>query len=179
MIASLRLGAPDKLSKEYYKVNGKHVWKGRILWMLFGSVGGSALGITFSGLAAIAGTTAVFFGLSGTAGSMVSFVATVICWTVLFSMLWRSGRRDQAVTNNGAASIRWLAVIIALMVFGHGLKIVGTSMHARTVGVKEFGESIYWASIGGLAIHVVVVMACSGMIVALGRSRDEENEIAS
>ena len=147
--------------------------------MLFGFLGGSALKSAVSGLAAIAGTTAAFFGLSGVAAGAASLVPMVICWTILLSLLWRSGRCNKAVAINGAASVRWLAVIIALMVFGYGINIVGTNMHFRTAGPKEFGNSIYWASIGGLAIHVCVIMACLAMIVAFGRSQDEETESAT
>lgn len=179
LIASLRLGAPDKLSTEFYKVNGRCVWKKRILWMLFGFVGGGALATSFSGLAAIiAGTTAALFGLSAFATSVVSFVVMANCWTILFSMLWRSGRRVQEVAMNGAVSIRWLAALVALGVFGYGLNIAGAILNHRTLVIVEYGTFIYWASIGGFAIKVCVAMACLAMIVAFDESKDEETELA-
>jgi len=176
MIASLRLGTPDMLSREFCKVNGNYVWKGRTIWMLFGFVGGSAFASTFAGIAAIAGATTAFVGLSGTSTGLVSIAATVVCWTILFWSLWQGGQRVQTGAIDRAASFGWLASLVALSGFGHGLSIVGRTMHISKVTVEEFGKSAYWTSIGGLVINVCVVAACIAIIVLFGRSRLEQTE---
>ena len=176
VVASMRLGTPDEMSNEYSKVNGAYVWKRRIVWMLCGFVGGNALAHAFNGLASLAGATAAFAGFSGAGAGAMSVAATVVCWVILLVMLSQGGRRHQFAAINDSVSIGWLAFFIALMVFGQGLTMVGNMMHVLTASVIDFGQSMYWRSIGGLAINVCVVAASIAMMVAFGERPVEKTE---
>jgi len=182
-VASLRLGTPDKLSKEFCKVNGNYVWKGRIQWILFGFVGGKALASIIDGIGTNAGAGTAFFGFSGTSAGLVDIAATLVCWTIVFLWLWQSGRRAQTVAINGVVSNGWLILAIALWGFGLSLSIVGSMSMNYAINLMltskvsgEFPKFLYWQRFGGLAINVCVVATCVAIIVVLRRSRVEETE---
>lgn len=176
VVASMRLGTPDEMSNEYSKVNGAYVWKRRIVWMLCGFVGATALAHAFHGLASLSEATAALAGFSGAGVVATSVTAKVVCWTVLFLMLSQGGRRNHAIALNDSVSIGWLALFIAMIVFGQGLAIVVNRMHFLTASATDLGQWMYWRNYGGLAIDICVFVVSIAMIVAFGQKPVEKTE---
>ena len=178
LVASVRLGAHSALNREYGKVNGTHIWRRRVLWMLCGYVGGIALTYAISGFSTCVGTLLAFMGFGGAPAGAAAVIAGTATWTIFLVPTVFSNEAKRWGPENGYISVGWMAVLVAVMAAGGGIGMVGRIAHAHIVPVEEFGESMLWASIGGFAIHICIAAACIGIILAI-RERSPYQSVLS
>ena len=178
LVASARLGAHSALNREYGKVNGTHVWRRRVLWMLCGYVGGIALTYAISGFSTCVGTLSAFMGFGGAPAGAAAVIAGTATWTIILFLLYFRTRRSDGGPENGYISVRWMAVLVAVMAAGGSIGMVGRIAHAHIVTVEEFGESMLWTSIGGSAVQICIAAACIGIILAI-RERSPYQSVLS
>ena len=164
-VASRRLGEHAVLSQEYGKVNGTTVWRRRVLWMLFGYVGGIALTSGISGFSTCIGTLSVYLGYSGGPAGAAAVIAGLASWSMLSFLLYLRTRKNVDAPGNDFISAGWLAVLVVVMVAGASLRLVGNSLQAQIVSSDQFGMSAWWTSIGGLVLQSVVIATCIGIIL--------------
>jgi hypothetical protein len=166
-VASMRLGEHAVLSKEYGKVNGTTVWRRRILWMLFGYVGGIALASGISGFSSCVSTLSAYLGYSGWPAGAAAVIAGLVSWTMAISLMYFRTRKNVDAPENDFISAGWLAVMVAVIVTGASIRLVGNSLHAQMVSSDQFGMSVWWATIGGLVLQSCMIAACVGIILRI------------
>lgn len=166
IVASRRLGAPEMLNAEFRKVNGSYVWRDRIIWMITGFVGGTALTTMFQGLSALSGATVASFGMGVGFASFVAIAAILICWSLLLLLIWKVAQRDHAIKQNRLVSLRLLALLLAVGLIGFGLKAAGNVVHTRFASVGDYGEFVTWVAIGNMGINAFVLIAFAAIIIA-------------
>lgn len=164
-VASMRLGEHAVLSKEYGKVNGTSVWRRRILWMLFGYVGGIALASGISGFSACVGTLSAYLGYSGGPAGAAAVITGLVSWTMVMFLMYFRTRKNVDAPESDFISAGWLAVLVAVMVAGASMRLVGNSLHAQIVSSDQFGMSVWWTSIGGLVLQSCMIAVCIGIIL--------------
>ena len=89
LVASARLGEHSALDREYGKVNGTHIWRRRILWMLCGYVGGVALTYAISGISTCVGALSAFMGFVGAPAGAATVIAGAASWAIFLFLLYR------------------------------------------------------------------------------------------
>lgn len=165
LVASMRLGDDAALSNEYCKVNGSTVWRRRVRWMLFGYVGGIALASGISGFSTCVGALSAYLGYGGVPAGVSGVIAGLASWTlVIFFLYFRTWQTDHAPEND-FISAGWLAVLVAVMLAGSGVGLVGRIVHAQIVPMDQYGVSMWWTSAGGLVIQSSIIAACMGLIL--------------
>jgi uncharacterized membrane-anchored protein len=177
MIASLRLGSPDKISKEYRKVNGNYIWRRRALWLVVGWLSGNALVSASGGLGTIAGATTAWAGFDSTSTGLVSMIVTMVCWGVSLYLFWRSSRRAHIVTPRSSVSIVGLVSLIAILTCGHFLSIVGMNVYVQNLPADQLANVAFWRAAGALGLYVCIIATCAAMIISLRRTEFEDGEI--
>ncbi|MBL8892028.1 MAG: hypothetical protein JNL67_18780 [Planctomycetaceae bacterium] len=159
LVATYRLGTPETLNAEFRKVNGSDVWRDRILWIITGYIGGTALTALFQGLSALSGATVASFGMGVGLTSFVAIAAVLICWSLLLLLIWKTAHRDHEFNRTYTVSLRWLPWLLATGLIGVGMKTVGSVVHSRFASAGDYGEFVTWVAMGNLGIYVFVLMA--------------------
>lgn len=145
LIATHRVGDPSRVGREFAKVNGRHVWRHRMFWMLAGFLFFEVCGLTITAIAELSQVFAALAGGNGTAIGCAYVVITLLCWLGLAIWLHRlsTDRNDgnfiTRVVGHAKARVIGIGVVVIVVIsqlvkFGSLLAVV------RMTSISEIGR---------------------------------------
>jgi hypothetical protein len=142
IIATRRVGAPISLGREFGKVNGRHVWSRRVLWILAGSVGY----VVLSGLVgAVASLSLVMVALAGGSGVTMGYTAmgiTCLCWALVSASLYRRLKDPPSSPMFPRLSLRAIGMcLIGAVAAGTVISFAIEVLAARLIPVHQLGQA--------------------------------------
>jgi hypothetical protein len=158
LVGADRLGHPSELQQEFGKVNNMVQWRQPIVWMLFGYIAMRVAGASISAVVTLAGTSMAVAGFSGTVTGWAMVVVMFLGWVAMAGLAFRmlqtlNHRSDQLPLN-------WLVIAGGVLVIAPLVSFALRVVQLQLVNSSWFGESAIAGSIGGFAIHFLVVSVC-------------------
>lgn len=179
LVASIRLDEHAALGEEFGKVNSVTVWSRRVLWMVFGYVGGIALASAISGFCMCLGTLSAYLGYAGTPAGLAGVIAGLASWATVVALLYLRTQRNDATPRSEFVSAGWLVAVVVLMVTGTGAGLVASNVHAQIVPMDQYGASVWWTSMGGLAIQCSIMLVGTGLILTTRARLSHQSKLSA
>jgi len=190
LLARRRFGDASSLDVEFSKVNQRHVWLGRALWMLVG-VQAWILLWDFGGLARLIATWGLvqldLFPASGSAGSngwlRSLWPAALLAGGELallaggFAVLVRWARRRPQALSAGVQRVLGrtssaILLALALLVVGLAVKsgmLVGAAVSSRVMPLSQYGAVMMSGGVAASMLTLAQLLAIPILIVVFAR----------
>ena len=180
LIAGHRLGDTPSLENEFAKVNGGHILRSRLFWMVAG-VFAYLLATCLGGVCGNAGALiAGLAGLSAHRTAAIGIAAGALGYSVILLLVYLTCRRDSSILRfnrlaRGAKGkvVLLTSLILALVALG-GVNLLFRGLMIKKMSMEQFGRmSLIWAYVGltlSVLLPVVLMLLLIKLRISDGRA---------